>query len=121
MFGRSPRLPIDLMFNLNPEKEKRSHSEYVDTWEKAMREAYIIAQKNVKKKSAHGKRYHDKKVFGATLKIGDRVLVRNLSERGGTGKLRSFWEQKVHKVVMQRMKRYQSTLFGQRMELEKSV
>ena len=99
LFGRSPRLPIDLMFNLHPEKKQMRYDEYVDTWERAMREAYNVAEKNAFKNSARGKKYHDKKVFGATLKIGDRVLVRNLSERGGTGKLRSFWEQKVHKVV----------------------
>ena len=27
------------------------------------------------------------------------MLVRNLSERGGTGKLRNHWEEKIHKIV----------------------
>ena len=99
LFGRSPRLPIDFMFDLHQNHDDLSHSDYVDSWKKAMNEACVIARNNAKKSAGSGKRSYDKKLYGATLRVGDRVLVRNKSERGGTGKLRSYWEENVHVVV----------------------
>ena len=38
-------------------------------------------------------------MYGHQLNIGDKVLVRNVRERGGPGKLRSHWESGVYIVV----------------------
>lgn len=35
------------------------------------------------------------------LKQSDRVLVRNIKQRGGPGKLRSHWEEQIHVVLKQ--------------------
>lgn len=67
-----------------------------------MKEAYDIASKNVKKTTARGKAYYDQKRQSSVLSPGDRVLVRNMSERGGPGKLRSYWEEQIHVVVSQK-------------------
>ena len=61
-------------------------------WREDMDEAYQIAQKTAKKAARRSKDYHNRRVSGGGLQPGDRVLVRNLAERGGPGKLRSHWE-----------------------------
>ena len=64
-----------------------------------MKEAYETAGKMIQEKGLKGKKSYDRWLCSTVLQPGDRVLVRNLSERGGPGKLRSFREKDVHVVV----------------------
>lgn len=50
LFGRSPRLPIDLLFGLTSETGKADHQTYGE-----MQEAYEIVQGNVKKSTERKK------------------------------------------------------------------
>ena len=67
-----------------------------------MKQAYQLAAKRSHSSSEKAKGYYDQKVWHATLQIGDRGLVRNLSERDGPGKLRSHWEDSIYIVVNQK-------------------
>ncbi|XP_061600648.1 uncharacterized protein LOC133463244 [Cololabis saira] len=87
------------MFGLKPSDQSASHSEYAAKWRKRMEEAYRLASETAQGERDRAKERYDQKSFGAELYPGCRVLVRNMSERGGPGKLRSFWEDQVHVVT----------------------
>ena len=99
LFGRSPRQPIDLIFDTYPSSTPTKYRDFVKNWKTAMQEAYALANERSVKSLAKGRDYHDRKATFTGLKPGDRVLVRNLTLRGSPGKLRSFWEDKMHIVI----------------------
>ena len=102
MFGREPVLPIDLLFDkVLPEKQKPWKA-YVKEWKLRMEEAYKTAAKVSEKVGAQNKEGYDRKATASVLQSGDRVLVRNLREKGGPGKLRSYWEESIYKVLERR-------------------
>ncbi|CAI5638107.1 unnamed protein product [Oreochromis niloticus] len=74
------------------------YDDYVSCWKKRMQEAYTVASQTATKEAARGKAYYDKKVKGRDLQPGDRVVLRNLTPRGGPAKIQSFWENQVYKV-----------------------
>lgn len=99
MYGRSPRLPIDLAFYLQKDDNTTSHSQYAQEWRERMKQAYDIVTKRTVSSQSSAKTRYDRKPASSVLQVGDRVLVRNLSERGGPGKLRNYWERLIHVVV----------------------
>ncbi|KAL0152983.1 hypothetical protein M9458_051712 [Cirrhinus mrigala] len=101
LFGRTPRLPIDIMFGVPAKDQSSSHHDYAESWRKRMMEAYNLASRVSNREKERGKTLYDKEVHGAELLPGNRVLVRNFREKGGPGKLRPFWEEQVY-VVTQR-------------------
>ena len=101
MFGREPRLPVDSVFDIDGNEDKKmrkSYKTFSDDWQQAMNQAFEIVNRNKEKAGQQNKAYYDKKARGVELVLGDRVLSRN-RERGGTGKIRTVWEDKVYRIV----------------------
>jgi len=83
LFGRKPKLPIDLLLP-SEEKDLVSHSAYLTDWKIQMEQAYKIASENSTKRKTRDIEHHNSRPCSKVLQSGDRVLVRNKSERGGT-------------------------------------
>lgn len=99
MFGRQPRLPIDLVLGTHPGKSShKSYSEYVKNLRQNLQESYTLASEHSKKMGEKNKLRFDEKVRAAELLAGDRVLVKNVNIRG-KHKLANRWEQTIHIVV----------------------
>ena len=64
-----------------------------------MENAYKIASKKSQESGAWAKEYYDQKLCSSVLQPNDHVLVHNLSELGGPGKLRAHWEDQIHRIV----------------------
>ncbi len=60
-----------------------------------------IAREQANKCAERNKRNYDQRVRCTDLFPGSRVLVKNLTPRGGTGKLRNYWEDEVHVITRQ--------------------
>ncbi|KAJ8011109.1 hypothetical protein DPEC_G00054770 [Dallia pectoralis] len=100
MFGRQPRLPVDLAFGLPVNHQSGSHSQYVRNLKSQLENSYKVATENAKKTASRNKTRFDKHVVDSTLKEGDRVLVRNVRLRG-KHKLADRWESDVYVVQRQ--------------------
>ena len=76
MFGRSPRLPIDFMFDIEPNEGSDDiqipYKKFVDNWEKLMQQAFEIVRGHTQKSGNKNKQYYNKKIHGLEIKIGDQ-------------------------------------------------
>ena len=96
LFGRHPKLPIDIILPTDYQV-KGTHKDYINEWKEQMKDAYKMVSKQGKNKDTqHG---NSSPRFSLSLQPGNRVLVRNMSQLEGTGKMRDFWEEKVHVIV----------------------
>ena len=100
MFGRRPRLPIDLLFPTHwTQMLTRTIDEYVASLYDHLRQSLVIAQDCAVKEAQRQKRLYDRKVGAIELRPGDHVLVRFDAFRGQRRKLKNWWGDDLHTVV----------------------
>ena len=99
LFGRHPRLPIDIVLNREPPSRFQTYPAYVKQWRNAMDEAYKLASEKARQNAGKGKKHYDKRARAVVLEPGDRVLVRDMKPKEGPSKLRSYWEKDIFVVV----------------------
>ena len=104
MFGRRPRLPVDLMFPSDPGPVAGRRRRRVDKLMRdridVLRDAYRAAQQLSLEEARRQKRYYDRKAGVTSLQAEDIVLIRNDAYRGKR-KLVDHWGDIPHKVVSQ--------------------
>ena len=101
LFGRQPRLPIDLVFGINNESNKDGNiSDYTKELQVHLQESYKKAMERCDKAQTKQKDQFDKKARAMKLDIGDKVLVKNLAIEGKK-KLSNFYEEGTSTVVQQ--------------------
>ena len=76
MFGRQPKLPVDIGFNIPRSTIDTSIPKYVENLKNSLKEAYELASAANQKAQQRQKQNYDLKVRSAILQPGDRVLVK---------------------------------------------
>lgn len=99
MFGRVPRLPIDILFRsvLN-DPDVTCCDKFVSTLVKDLKEALQIAQEHATKELKRHAELYNRRVKGLLIETGDQVLLANKTERGKK-KVADRWESTVYTVV----------------------
>ena len=100
MFGRRPRLPIDLLFpTRRTQMLTHTINEYVASLYDRLRKSLVIAQDCAVKEAQRQKWLYDRKVGAVELRPGDNVLVRLDAFRGQRRKLKNRSGSDLHTVV----------------------
>ena len=101
MFGRMPRLAIDAVLGLtNTEVAEKDYHVYVDKLKSRLTRSYELASSKSKMSQSRQKKNYDKRVRGAVVQAGDRVLVKVVAW-DGKHKIADRWEDESYAVLEQ--------------------
>ncbi|XP_041926157.1 uncharacterized protein LOC121689966 [Alosa sapidissima] len=99
MYGRTPRLPVDLMFeSVLLDGDTVDIDTYVSSLGRDLREAMVVAQSNAEKQQRRQTELYNRRTKGQPVNVGDRVLLANKGERGKK-KLADRWEGIIYTVL----------------------
>ena len=99
MFGREPKLPLDVTFILlNPDMKAVIRVRYVKQLQSRLIWSSGVAQLRNQKEAARQKKYYGLKVQCAPLKVGDLVVPRQKSFRGKC-KIQDRWDSTLYEVI----------------------
>jgi len=101
MFGRKPRLAIDAVLGLiGDDVPQQQYCDHMEKLRERLVQAYELASKASTTAQANQKHYYDKKLRGAVVQQGDRVLVKIVAY-DGKHKISDRWEPDVYVVKEQ--------------------
>lgn len=99
MFGRTPRLPVDVIFgSVLHDQDVVDYDEYVKSLVRDLKEAMTTAQASTSKQLKRHAELYNRRLRGAPIEVGDRVLLANKGERGKR-KLADRWENNLYVVT----------------------
>ena len=102
MFGRHPRLPIDVAFGLHKPNcsDNCSKSRYIQKLRRRLNYAHKKASKYASKQAQKYKTSYDKSVKGPQLQVNDLVLVKIVAHKA-RHKIQDKWESEEYIVIEQ--------------------
>ena len=100
LFGREPRLPIDLLLPGSETTGAKTFTGYIEGLREQLKHAHQVVQAWLKEKGEASQKWYAKKVRGATLQPGDQVLLRQIGLQGKS-KLADRWQEEVYVVTSQ--------------------
>ena len=100
MFGRRPRLPVDLLFpTVRRDENSRTTDEYVTSLYDKLKSALASARDTALLEAQRQKRLYDCRAGVVELHPGDKVLVKLDAFRGQWRKLKNRWGDALYMVV----------------------
>ena len=100
MFGRRPRLPVDLLFpTVRRDENTRTTDEYVTSLYDKLKLALASVRDTAILEAQRQKRHYDCKARVVELHPGDKVLVKLDAFRGQWQKLKNWWGDALYTVV----------------------